>query len=72
MLRTLLVAEEIPTGNELIYVAGNDAENMIAVDPGAEYDGDRMMKSPAAFPLSAARMWFWFSWRTIFLLLNRS
>ncbi len=32
---TLLVAEEIPTGNALIYVAGNDAENMIAVDPGA-------------------------------------
>ncbi|WP_289496681.1 D-allulose 6-phosphate 3-epimerase [Klebsiella pneumoniae] len=33
--RALLVAEEIPTGNALIYVAGNDAENMIAVDPGA-------------------------------------
>ena len=32
---TLLVAEDIPTGNALIYVAGNDAENMIAVDPGA-------------------------------------
>lgn len=32
---TLLVAEEVPTGNALIYVAGNDAENMIAVDPGA-------------------------------------
>ena len=32
---TLLVAEEIPTGNALIYVAGNDAENMFAVDPGA-------------------------------------
>ncbi len=25
---TLLVAEEIPTGNALIYVAGNDAENI--------------------------------------------
>lgn len=32
---TLLVAEDVPTGNALIYVAGNDAENMIAVDPGA-------------------------------------
>ncbi|SQA98807.1 Ribokinase [Cedecea neteri] len=25
----------MPTGNALIYVAGNEAENMIAVDPGA-------------------------------------
>ena len=68
---TLLVAEEIPTGNALIYVAGNDAENMIAVDPGANMTvtDDEIA---GAFPLSAARMWFWFSWRTIFLLLNRS
>ncbi|WP_407284209.1 ribokinase [Raoultella planticola] len=32
---TLLVTDEVPTGNALIYVAGDDAENMIAVDPGA-------------------------------------
>ncbi len=30
-----------------------------------------MMKSPAAFPLSAARMWFWFSWRTIFSAIEQ-
>ncbi|NIG79497.1 ribokinase [Klebsiella sp. Ap-873] len=32
---TLLTTDEVPTGNALIYVAGNEAENMIAVDPGA-------------------------------------
>ena len=32
---TLFSTGERPTGNALIYVAGEDAENMIAVDPGA-------------------------------------
>lgn len=32
---TLLMTNDVPTGNALIYVAGNEAENMIAVDPGA-------------------------------------
>lgn len=32
---TLFTTGECPTGNALIYVAGADAENMIAVDPGA-------------------------------------
>ena len=32
---TLFSTAEFPTGNALIYVAGVDAENMIAVDPGA-------------------------------------
>lgn len=32
---TLFSTAECPTGNALIYVAGADAENMIAVDPGA-------------------------------------
>jgi len=32
---TLFTCKEKPTGNALIYVAGADAENMIAVDPGA-------------------------------------
>lgn len=32
---TLFSTAECPTGNALIYVAGVDAENMIAVDPGA-------------------------------------
>lgn len=32
---TLLTTADAPTGNALIYVAGNEAENMIAVDPGA-------------------------------------
>lgn len=32
---TLFSTAEYPTGNALIYVAGADAENMIAVDPGA-------------------------------------
>ncbi|TPG60822.1 ribokinase [Ewingella americana] len=32
---TLFSTAEFPTGNALIYVAGADAENMIAVDPGA-------------------------------------
>jgi ribokinase len=32
---TLLMTDEVSTGNALIYVAGNEAENMIAVDPGA-------------------------------------
>jgi len=32
---TLFSTAECPTGNALIYVAGNDAQNMIAVDPGA-------------------------------------
>ncbi|WP_058911474.1 ribokinase [Entomohabitans teleogrylli] len=32
---TLLTTDRAPTGNALIYVAGNEAENMIAVDPGA-------------------------------------
>lgn len=32
---TLFTTGERPTGNALIYVAGEDAENMIAVDPGA-------------------------------------
>jgi len=31
----LFSTSECPTGNALIYVAGADAENMIAVDPGA-------------------------------------
>lgn len=32
---TLLSSDEKPTGNALIYVAGEGAENMISVDPGA-------------------------------------
>lgn len=32
---TLFVSRDVPTGNALIYVAGKNAENMIAVDPGA-------------------------------------
>ncbi len=32
---TLFVSRDAPTGNALIYVAGKNAENMIAVDPGA-------------------------------------
>ncbi|AHG19522.1 carbohydrate kinase [Chania multitudinisentens RB-25] len=32
---TLFTCKEKPTGNALIYVAGNDAENMISVYPGA-------------------------------------
>jgi ribokinase len=32
---TLFSTADHPTGNALIYVAGADAENMIAVDPGA-------------------------------------
>ncbi len=32
---TLFSTGDCPTGNALIYVAGEDAENMIAVDPGA-------------------------------------
>lgn len=32
---TLFTCKEKPTGNALIYVAGDDAENMIAVYPGA-------------------------------------
>ncbi|EIC83498.1 ribokinase [Serratia sp. M24T3] len=32
---TLFSTGDFPTGNALIYVAGVDAENMIAVDPGA-------------------------------------
>ncbi|WAT01166.1 ribokinase [Rouxiella chamberiensis] len=32
---TLFSTPDFPTGNALIYVAGIDAENMIAVDPGA-------------------------------------
>jgi ribokinase len=32
---TLFSTADYPTGNALIYVAGVDAENMIAVDPGA-------------------------------------
>lgn len=32
---TLLSSEQKPTGNALIYVAGEGAENMISVDPGA-------------------------------------
>lgn len=32
---TLLTTDKVPTGNALIYVAEGEAENMIAVDPGA-------------------------------------
>ena len=32
---TLFSTGDCPTGNALIYVAGEEAENMIAVDPGA-------------------------------------